>query len=412
MRIALVSREYPPSQRVGGIATYVQETARKLAGLGHNVYVIAASDDIKKSTTEMDLGVTVFRLPGADFYIGERPTTLGLLRSKFRSILCFRSYRRNVASCLKSLAAKDLIDVIEFADFGNEGSEWIRRYNNLPWVVRLHGPTLLNRITGRKLCWLRRPIAYYRGIGEIKSIEKADTVTSPSDAMASVVRSWCIGSVTVSTIGNHIDISRWAGETPSTARDGSEEKPYLLFSAGTVCREKGYFELMKAVEKLHERGLNVRLKIAGRKGQLARKLEKRGSVSHRHGYVDLLGPIPRKQLRELYARSDLVIFPSWWEPFGLVCLEAMASGALVLGSLSGGMKEIVEDQQSGFLINPGDPNALAEKILNILSTDTLDRNRIRRAALRRSAAFASDQIVRRQIEIYQETIDRYGGQTS
>lgn len=412
MRIALVSREYPPSQRAGGIATYVQETARKMAQLGHTVYVIAASDDIHSSTKELDAGVTVFRLSGADFYICNRNTKFGLLRSKIRGMLNYRSYRRNVASCLNALEEANLIDVIEFADFGNEGAEWIKSISKTPWIVRLHGPTLLDRSRGAKISALRNPIAYYHGQKELETIRQANVVTSPTDAMARLVSSWCSRRNDIVTIGNHIDVERWARSPSDVIDPESNDRSSIIFSAGTVSHEKGHFDLVKAVELLKGQGMKIQLKIAGRKGRLARQLAKRKSTSIQNGYIELLGPLPRDDLSDLYGRSDLVVFPSWWEPFGLVCVEAMASGALVLGSLCGGMKEIIEDEKSGYLISPSDPAALAEKISNILSLNIQVKNQVRLNARKRAEIYDSDCIVKKQLEIYQRAIDSRAEQKS
>jgi len=76
MNIVFVTREYLPSKRAGGIATYVWETARFLSIKGHNVYVISASDDIKNETELVEDGVNVIRLAGADFYISKNQRLL------------------------------------------------------------------------------------------------------------------------------------------------------------------------------------------------------------------------------------------------------------------------------------------------------------------------------------------------
>ena len=69
MHIVYVTREYPPSKRGGGIATYVKEIAEQMVLAGHQVTVIAASDDTRTQSDEMDNGIRIIRLRGGDFVI-------------------------------------------------------------------------------------------------------------------------------------------------------------------------------------------------------------------------------------------------------------------------------------------------------------------------------------------------------
>jgi len=93
---------------------------------------------------------------------------------------------------------------------------------------------------------------------------------------------------------------------------------------------------------------------------------------YRAEFVENLGWIPHEKIPEIFANSDIVVIPSQWpEPFGIVAVEAMASGKPVIASRVGGLKEIVEDGKTGFLFDPLDVPYLEEKIVTLLDDANL-----------------------------------------
>ena len=103
MHICFVCREYPPSLRGGGIASYIKEVAHGLHDAGHRVTVIAASDDTRLSSDEDDEGVRVIRLSGGDFLI---PQVEGnSLLKKFRMFYRFYAYRKRIRENILALFA-------------------------------------------------------------------------------------------------------------------------------------------------------------------------------------------------------------------------------------------------------------------------------------------------------------------
>jgi glycogen(starch) synthase len=95
-----------------------------------------------------------------------------------------------------------------------------------------------------------------------------------------------------------------------------------------------------------------------------------------------VGFVEEDGLRKLYRSARAAIVPSLYEPFGLVALEAMASGTPVVASDTGGLREIIANEVSGLLFPAGDPEALATAAVRVLSDGALAR---RLAAEARSA---------------------------
>jgi spore coat protein SA len=158
----------------------------------------------------------------------------------------------------------------------------------------------------------------------------------------------------------------------------------ILF-VGRVTPIKGVHVLIKAFSGIRARFAQARLIIVGSSFfgeavktpyelELARLAEPLGDAVVFTGYV------PQAALRSLYAACDVLVVPSiWQEPFGLVVLEAMASGTCVVASAVGGLPEIIEHRRTGILIPAADVGALAGAVCELLA-DAGFRRRLEEAA--------------------------------
>ena len=95
MHIVLVNREYPPSKRIGGIGSYHYELSQALVKFGHQVTVICASDDTRKSGEYIENGVNVIRLAGGDFCINNVEKNCKL-KKYYRLFTRYFSYRKKI----------------------------------------------------------------------------------------------------------------------------------------------------------------------------------------------------------------------------------------------------------------------------------------------------------------------------
>jgi len=406
MKIVYVTRELPPSKRCGGIGSYVWDTARGLTGQGHQVTVIAASDDIFQDSDQVIDGVRVIRLSGVDFYLPKNNNRyIRTLGSIIRGKLCFKSYRKKIVNTLQMLINSGDADIVEFAEYGDEAHVWLRSLNRLiPTVVRFHGPEGHDRNsntidTSRKSVKLHFETAFM-----------ADGLTSPSEEMFNTLKQNDFASVLlnsyqspVEVISNSIDIQDW--ETENTSRSSSCK----IFAAGSVCFQKGFNELVDSVKELRDKGYDIKLEIAGKLGALGVDLKGRSELMPEYkDWLSIPGQITRAELKHKYAEADIVCLPSWWESFGYTCIEAMACRGLVLGSSRGGMAEIVADGEDGFLVAPKASHLLAEKIEYILNLPDETKNQIRRNAHEKVIKqFDNKVVLKRLTDFYGKLIDHY-----
>lgn len=385
MHIVYISREYPPSLRGGGISSYLRIVAEGFSARGHKVTVIAANDDTTSSSDEIVNGVRVIRLSGGDFYI-KNAEPKGNLFCKFRFLYRFRSYRCKIRKMIETL--KD-IDIIEVAEFGAEGLF----LNDLktPVVYRLHTPALMNHDNfSLQHVNLSNILYYHGGLKELSILRNhAKYITSCSTSLKEwAVRYARVHRKDIKVIYNPISPKFY----DNAASNGivKTDEPTVFF-AGTICDWKGAEDLITACKILNDTGPKVRLRMAGKIGAYGENLRNKYRDCR---WLEILGKVSQEELKELYATASVVCFPSWWENMPMVCIEAMTMGAIVIGSNSGGMSEIIEDDESGFLLPPKNPKLWADKISSILSMCEKDRSRISANATKRiKEIFSLDKIL-------------------
>ncbi len=125
-------------------------------------------------------------------------------------------------------------------------------------------------------------------------------------------------------------------------------------------------------------------------------------------FVQFLGAHDQTILRDYYAASLAVVMPSDYESFGLVALEAMASGAPVIASEVGGLAYLVRDGQTGFLIPARDPEALAERILKLINQPEL-RGEMGQAASELAQSYSWSSIASQIIPLFRELAEQATG---
>lgn len=146
---------------------------------------------------------------------------------------------------------------------------------------------------------------------------------------------------------------------------------HLLY-AGRLTPVKGVHVLIEAFRDIRRRLPDVRLIVTGSSffagaAPTAYEEELAALAAPVREAIVFTGYLPHDKLRYLYSAVDVVVFPSVWpEPFGLVMLEAMASGTCLIASRVGGVPEVVEHGKNGVLVEPDDAQALADAVCDTL----------------------------------------------
>ena len=144
----------------------------------------------------------------------------------------------------------------------------------------------------------------------------------------------------------------------------------LLFFVGRVVYEKGIQVLIRAMPRILAKYPNTKLLIAGKNGQKMWPLAYELNVEHA---VEFLGFISDRERDCIYRIVDSAIFPSLYEPFGIVALEAMACGCNVIASHVGGLREVVEHLRNGLTVIPNDPLSIVWAVDQLFSNPATAR---------------------------------------
>jgi glycogen synthase len=196
-----------------------------------------------------------------------------------------------------------------------------------------------------------------------------------------------------------IDLSRFPMQ-----RLLSHEAPRRLLFAGRLTPEKGVHTVLEALALLRqdESGLGLTLDIVGPDADpcYARALRERAAADDLRTAVRFHPQVPRSEMPALYREHDVLLFPSEWEePFALTLLEAMASGIPVIGTLTGGSKEILEEGVTGLVFDKGDAADLARQVRRIVADSPLRRTVAQEARRRIERDFQIEKTVD-QIEAF------------
>ena len=201
-------------------------------------------------------------------------------------------------------------------------------------------------------------------------------------------------------IPNGVDLARFEGVEPIARwMDGTKN----IFFVGRLESRKGVMDLLKAYRLLRKVGCECRLLLAGA-GPLDKQV-RRYLMTRRTGDVELLGRVSEDEKARLFATADVFVAPATGrESFGIVLLEAMASGKPIVASDIHGYRSVVRRGEQGLLVPPGQPRALAGALARLLSDDEL-RARMGASGRERAEQFSWPRVVAK-VEAYYEFVIR------
>ena len=178
-------------------------------------------------------------------------------------------------------------------------------------------------------------------------------------------------------------------------------RPFIL-AVGTMQPRKNYDGLARAVSAIQSAGLPHQLVIAGKRGWLADEVDRKIDASSNADRIHRLGYVSEHDLALLYAAAELMVFPSWYEGFGLPALEAMQSGTPVIASNRGALPEAVGE--AGVIVDPGDEAALGQAMARLLTDDAL-RQRLIAKGRHRASEFTWERTARMTLEVLRNQRD-------
>lgn len=403
MRVAFISYEFPPDTAFGGIATYVIQMARCLTGWGVDVEVFCGSET--RSGSFIDDGVHVHRVKSDRVGF---PT----------AILPF--FRQQHLACP--------FDVIEGPDYFAEANAVSSSTPDVPYVVKLHTPYYFVKILNRfpltpakihaqlRLIWyviktgdFRALIASDRDLfrRERKNLREADEVVAPSQAIASAVnRIWNIKRSRISLVPLAFDPSPELLDIPI------ETDTRRVTYVGRLELRKGVQDLAAAIPLVLRQQPDVRFRFVGAIGESGEpEVDMKTHILQQvpkefHSYVEFTGGVTPDAIPRYLADTDICVFPSRWESFGFVVLEAMAAGRGIVCTGNSGMAELINHGEYGLQVPPRNPRAIAKSIIRLIENPALRFCLGRKARFEGLQRYTMSAIAPLQLRSYERAIAR------
>ncbi|MDQ1427734.1 MAG: alpha-maltose-phosphate synthase [Acidimicrobiaceae bacterium] len=354
LRVALLTREFPP-EVYGGAGVHVEHLAEALAPL-------------------VDVSVYCFGVPRLSPLVAATYEPWPALAG------------RAGAGALQPIS----VDLLMAADVGgadvvhshtwytNLGGHLAKQMHAIPHVVTTHSLEPMRP-------WKRDQLGAGYEVSkfcERTALEGADAVIAVSSGMRDdVLRIYpAIDPVRVTVIYNGVDATEYEPDpgTDALVRHGIDPDRQMVVFVGRITAQKGILELLAAARSLDSSAQLVLCAAAPDNPAIEEAVRAAVSglrASGRNGVVWIDTALPRDETIQVLSHASVFVCPSQYEPFGLVNIEAMACGAPVVATATGGIPEIVVDGVTGYLVPPGPDFAsdLAERINDLLRDPALGR---------------------------------------
>ena len=383
MRALFLTHSFPrePGDAAG---SFVLKLAVALRAHGIDVHVVAPSGDHLPASDRFD-GIPVERFRYAPrryeklAYAGNMHTQVRDSWGAKLALLGFLGSEFGSAVRARRVFEPDVVHAHWWFPGGLVGT-WLSGLSGVPLVTTLHGTDVrLARATA-----MARPLFRH--------------VLQQSSAVTTVSR-WLARETETLVSGVRASVAPMPVATELFSPGGQRDADRLLF-VGRLTTQKGIAALLDAVGRMKRK---VSLDVVG-DGALATELAERARTLGIGDRVQWLGHLPQPRLVELYRRATALVVPSTDEGLGLVAVEAQLCETPVVGFESGGLTDTVQHDRTGILVPPGNVDALAAALDDLLDRPDRGSDLGRAGRMVALAGFAPESAARRYAGIYRSVV--------
>ncbi len=387
MKILMLTWEYPP-RIVGGIARVVYDLSHKLVKEGNEVTVVTYKEgDVPEF--EDDKGVKVYRVE--NYMIHPNNFTDWIMQLNFNL----------TAKATQIINEEGKFDCIHAHD-------WLVAYSaktlkdayQIPIVSTIHA-TESGRNSG-----IHDDVQRYINDTEwLLTYESSEVIVNSNYMKRELQRLFGLPFEKINVIPNGINLTNFNG----IERDYDFRRKYamdnekIILYIGRLVYEKGVQNLISAMPKIIN-GYNDTKLIIGGKGGMYDELREQAKALGIENKVYFTGYLTSKEVQKMYKCADIAVFPSTYEPFGIVALEAMLAGVPTVVSDIGGLNEIVDHGINGMKSYAGNANSIADSVLALLYNHQLCDNVVKNAKAKVKKEFNWDKITKDTFFTYEKAI--------
>ena len=386
MRVLLISWEYPPVIE-GGLGRHVRKLSESLVRDGVEVHVLTRGGGRLPAEADQH-GVRVHRVREPQFP-----------RDPSAFVRWVDAMNADMHALAAELCERFDFDLVHSHDWLVAGAARLAaRQIERPWLVTVHATEF-----GRHQGWVQNHPQSHIHAAERAMVRSADHVITCSRYMrVHVANVFGVRPAKITAIPNGIDpndLEPVAADLQALRAKYAAPDDRLVLLVGRLVYEKGFHLALDALAPIVRRLGGVRFVIAGTgtaETELKRQARRLGLSSH----GVFLGWVGDDMLHSLYRVSDLCIVPSLYEPFGLVALEAMASGCLCVVADTGGLREVVPVEGTVGLRFPSRDATALRGVLERVLTDDDARAQLVAEAREHVLRFDWAEVARRTADVY------------
>ena len=358
MKILMLTWEYPP-RIVGGIARVVHDLSKRLIKDGHEVTVVTYRDNADVPEYENDKGVNVYRVD--NYMIHPNNFIDWIMQLNF-----------NMLSKASEIINKEGgFDVIHAHDWlVTYAAKSLKNAYDIPIVATIHATE-----AGRNSGIHDETQRYINDTEWLLTYEATEVIVNSNYMKNEIQRLFGLPFDKINVIPNGINLSNFTGieRDYDFRRQYAMDNEKIILYVGRLVYEKGVQHLIAAMPKILSNYNDAKLIIAGRGGMMD-ELRAEASNLGLNDKIYFTGYLNSKQVQKMYKCADVAVFPSTYEPFGIVALEAMLAGVPTVVSDVGGLDEIVTHGVDGMKSYAGNANSIADSVTALLYDHQLATN--------------------------------------
>ncbi len=393
MRIAISTNNYLPNPY--GVSGSVESFRKEFERLGHKVYIFAPKWKEYDDEWRLDLHngdpiskrMRVFRYPAIETDI----------KIKFPIAI---PYSRKISSILKNIDL-DIIHSQHPNLLGSAAMRWAKR-KKIPLVFTWH--TLYDQYAHFVPFIPRRLAAWFAIRNARNYANRADAVITPTPSIVNIIQNWGVTNKNIFSIPTGVEEKQFENPDRRNIRlkYGIHTDEILLILVSRLTAEKNVEFLLDTALEILRNNKSVKFMICGEgnlKNSLARKAAKAG-VGEK---VIFSGIVSGSKKKNYYAAGDIFVYASKSETQGMILTEAMYSGLPIVAVRATGVKDIVEDEKTGFLVSE-DKKEFSTAVQKLINDENLRKNFREEARKIARERYTSKVCAKKMLEVYESVV--------
>lgn len=386
LKICFIAPGFYPDQRGGGINTYVYSISKALIRNGHEVVVLSLSKKINQKWYDFE-GIPVYT-------IKEIPINrYNLLIANLINLWRVRIAVKYLINILK-------ISIVECPEIG----AYSLFLYNLPIykVVRLHTSTKeLYRWRNKPILDPRLKLLCYLEFLSVKFADRVSVLNNFSKKIA--LELYRIDERKIKVLPNLVE--------PKNKDTIAEDKKNKILYVGRIEKRKGVHIFAKAIPIIAEKIPELIFEFIGpdtREGPNRTSMTeycKSLIPKNFHKNIIFYGLLSNEEVNRKMREASILVLPSFYEAFGIVLVEAMLKEVAVISTNVGGIPEIIENGETGILINPGDFKGLANAIIKLIENVEFRKKMVEKAKVKAIEKYSTINGIRNFENFYNDIIN-------